>query len=156
MPDHLTNLTPPTRADAERVRRYHASPPPPDRFEDTAIGKRVAAGTNGYGNPEVAREARRKWEEQREAAITNTLMTLQREYEENVAAHDRIAATNAKAFEIEKQELRASYLNQPGATEADFEKALPALLEARRQQAVLNASADWERQKAEFRSRSGI
>lgn len=151
MPDRLADLKPPTRADAERALSNGFMSGPPSRFEDTVIGKRVVAGTNGYGNPEIAREARQKWEAQREAAITDRLATLTREHAELVAARDRIEARNAEALAAQKAELQAAYL-ATGGTAAEFERAYPALLEAERARAMADAAAERERQRAAARA----
>ena len=59
------------------------------------------------------------------------------------------------ALDAQVDQLRVNYLSQPGATEADFEKALPRLLERQREDAALNAPALREQQLAEAKRRIG-
>ncbi len=59
------------------------------------------------------------------------------------------------ALDAQVDQLRVNYLSQPGATEADFEKALPRLLERQREDAALNAPAVREQQLAEAKRRLG-
>ncbi len=59
------------------------------------------------------------------------------------------------ALDAQVDQLRTNYLSQPGTSEADFEKALPRLLERQREDAALNAPALREQQLAEQRLRLG-
>ncbi len=59
------------------------------------------------------------------------------------------------ALDAQVDQLRTNYLSQPGTSEADFEKALPRLLERQREDAALNAPALREQQLAEQRRRVG-
>ena len=151
IPAHLADLKPPTRADAERFMAYRTIPAPPSRFEDTETGKRVAAGLNGYNSPAAAHEARKRWQDQRDAEVSDALTTLTREYERNVAARQQIEASNAAALAAQKDQLRTAYL-ATGGTAAEFEAAFPALLEAERARQMTATAADWERQKAAARA----
>lgn len=150
IPDRLADLKPPTRADAERFMSYRTNPAPPSRFEDTETGKRVAAGTNGYNSPAAAHEARKRWQDQRDAEVSDALVILTREYERDVAARQQIEASNAAALAAQKDGLRTAYL-ATGGTADEFERAYPALLEAvRARQMAANADA-WERAAARAR-----
>ena len=53
------------------------------------------------------------------------------------------------------EKLRTAYMMQPGASESEFTRVLPDLLLEQRRQAVLGASAEFDRQLAEQRRRLG-
>jgi len=101
-----------------------------------------------------------------ERNVTDLELTLERA-EANLKAHvdltTRLEATrkaerdeaDKAALDAQVDQLRVNYLSQPGATEADFEKALPRLLERQREDAALNAPAVREQQLAEAKRRLG-
>ena len=62
---------------------------------------------------------------------------------------------DARALAAITDQLRRNYLSQPGATLADFEQALPRLLERQREDAALNAPAVRDQQLADQRRRIG-
>jgi len=156
MPERLANLKPPTREDAiNRVALLRRQSGVPMSFADSKIMRRAQESPSLYPAQYIAEE-RRKFDDDFEMAVKDSTLTLTRLYEADLASRQHIEMNNAAVFQKEKDELRAAYLSQPGATDADFERALPGLLEAKRQQAVLNAGAEFERMKAEMGRRMGI
>ncbi|MGC4106427.1 MAG: hypothetical protein QM753_08740 [Thermomicrobiales bacterium] len=156
MPESLANLKKPTRDEAaNRVDFMRGQSGRPKKFEDTIIGKQIAARPDMYSATQVA-GLRDEFRQKREAEVTDSLATMNRLYEEQLKTKNQIEASNQRAYDEEVSGLRKTYLHQPGATEEGFQRALPSLLEAKRTQAVLNAAGDWERQKAQFRAKHGF
>lgn len=84
-----------------------------------------------------------------EAARQKHLATLEAERK---AKTDEV---DTRALAAITDQMRSNFLAQPGTTTADFDKALPRLLEQHREQAVLNAPAVREQQLAEAKQRLG-
>jgi len=152
MPAHLVNLKPPTQADAvaewERP-HFGYGGNEPRTLEEFATRR---GRKHELDNP--TDDLKTLWEATKTQGIENAMIRLQRQYDGALQEKERIEANNAAVFAAEKAELRAAYLSQPGTTEADFERALPALLDAKRMQATL--AGDTERQRAMDKMRNSI
>jgi len=154
IPSEIRNLKPPTRDDAIAYlrRRRMMGSRIAERFEDSQRGQQCA---DGKYRQEKCEEYQRAFNEQREAAIADAMIGCQREYDEQLARRQRIEAHNREVLSQETATLRERYMRAPGATSEAFEKALPDLLEARRQREVLEPTTV-ERMAAQMRDRVRI
>ena len=155
MPDHLANLTPPTRQDAIKrattIRRLRSLP---CAWEETNTARQMAKGVEYPADFVAAR--RRDFDAEWENAIADAMTGLKRIYAHDLERKRGIEEDNEAAFTIEREELRHIYLGQPGSTERDFDAALPSLLAAKRQQATLSPDTETQRYRSQMRAKLAI
>ncbi len=95
------------------------------------------------------------YDEKRQRYRDNAALFLTNVYEREQQRDDAAADRAQVALDAQVEQLKANYLSQPGTTEADFERALPRLLERQRDDAALSASSVFDQQVAEQRRRLG-
>ena len=90
-----------------------------------------------------------------ERAQTNEAARQKHIQEIEAARATKQQENDARALAAITDQLQRDYLSQPGTTLADFEQALPRLLERQREDAVLNAPAVFAQQVADAKRRMG-
>jgi len=139
MPDDLRDLKPPTQDAVNGLaERLMTNAGFPRRFEDSQVFK---SGVWKHYDAAQQRERREKHADQLARYRETARAILTREYEARLTHKQRIEAVIAEEHAALVAELRRGYLSMPGASDADFQKALPDLLEAKRREAALNAPA---------------
>ncbi len=108
-----------------------------------------------YSLPDERTRRTGQFEEKRQTFRDNAAMSLNAAYEREQQREAEAGARNQAALDAQIEQLKANYLSQPGATDADFDRALPRLLERQREDAALSASSVFDQQVAEAKRRIG-
>lgn len=105
-----------------------------------------------YSNENERTSRTAAFEEKRDRYRHDAELFLTSVYESDQAKEADAASRDRVAFDAQVDQLQAAFLDQPSKSEADFERALPRLIERAREETTLAGATQLEAAKAAARA----